>query len=167
MKLITLFIVLSILTTSCNSKEKNTTSTPSHDSTDVKIAVPIGQYVVKVFEDTKGNLWFGTLEKGVAKYDGKQLKYYTTYNGLPSNRVIGIIEDLNGNLWFGTGGGLSKLDGEKFSNFTKEDGLCSNMVSNLFIDSKDNMWIGTWGGVCTYDGKDFNPFPIPYPEINN
>ena len=30
----------------------------------------IGQYVTSIFEDSKGHLWFGTLEKGIAKYDG-------------------------------------------------------------------------------------------------
>ena len=29
----------------------------------------IGQYVTSIFEDSKGHLWFGTLEKGIAKYD--------------------------------------------------------------------------------------------------
>ena len=27
----------------------------------------IGQYVTSVFEDSQGHLWFGTLEKGIAK----------------------------------------------------------------------------------------------------
>lgn len=130
-----------------------------------KVDAQIGQYVVEIFQDSKGNMWFGTLEKGVAKFDGIHLKYMTKKDGLPSNRITNVIEDGDGNLWFGTGAGLSKFDGKSFINFSEKEGLCNNMVSNLFIDSKDNFWIGTWGGVCTFDGERFEDFPIPYPEV--
>ena len=130
-----------------------------------KSASQIGEYVVETFQDSKGNLWFGTLEKGVAKYDGNKLTYLTTKDGLPSNRITNVIEDNSGNLWFGTGAGISKFDGKSFTNYSEKDGLCSDMVSNLFIDSKGNFWIGTWGGVCKFDGTQFENFPIPYPKI--
>ena len=125
----------------------------------------IGEYVVEIFQDTKSNIWFGTLEKGVAKYNGNNLKYLTTKDGLPSNRITNVIEDNLGNLWFGTGSGISKFDGKHFTNYSEEDGLCSDMISNLFIDSKGNFWIGTWGGVCKFDGTRFEKFLIPYPKI--
>jgi len=125
----------------------------------------IGEYVVEVFQDSKENIWFGTLEKGVAKFDGNNLKYLTVEDGLPSNRITDVIEDNSGNLWFGTGVGVSKFDGKIFTNYSEKNGLCSNMVSNLFIDSKGNFWIGTWGGVCKFDGIQFENFPIPYPKI--
>ncbi len=67
--------------------------------------------MVEVFEDAKGNLWFGTIEKGVAKYDGKTLKYITSKDGLPSNYINGIVEDKKGDLWLGGAGGLYKIDG--------------------------------------------------------
>lgn len=125
----------------------------------------IGDYVVEVFEDSKGNIWLGTLEKGVAKYDGKTLQYFTTTDGLPSNRIGSIIEDNAGDLWFGTGSGLSHYDGKTFTNFTTENGLCDNRISNLLIDSRGGFWIGTWGGVCKFDGNKFSDFTIPIPTI--
>lgn len=126
----------------------------------------IDEYVVALCEDSKGNLWFGTLSKGVAKYDGKKLIYITPEDGLPSERVVSIIEDKQGVLWFGTGAGLSSFDGNKFKNYSTKDGLCSDMISNLFIDSKGIFWIGTWAGVCTFDGKQFKDFPLPYPQVD-
>ncbi|MCQ0112929.1 ligand-binding sensor domain-containing protein [Zhouia amylolytica] len=129
-------------------------------------ASQIGQYVVEIYQDSKGNLWFGTLEKGVAKYDGSELIYLTTKDGLPSNRVVSVVEDRSGNLWFGTGSGLSKFDGMSFSNYSVTEGLCNNMISNLFIDSKEDFWIGTWGGVCKFDGVVFEKFIIPNPSVD-
>ncbi|MCK8522836.1 hypothetical protein M0D21_14760 [Aquimarina sp. D1M17] len=164
MKII-LLTLLTILSASCNSQGKKAKTTEIEDQTNQNNISQIGEYVVDTFQDSKGNLWFGTLEKGVAKYDGNKLTYLTIKNGLPSNRITNIIEDDLGNLWFGTGSGVSKFDGKVFTNYTKKDGLCNNVISYLFIDSKGVFWIGTWGGVCTFDGTHFNNFPIPYPKI--
>jgi len=157
--------LLLILSTSCNSQKKKTDTSELDNPEKVATASQIAQYVTNVFEDSKSHLWFGTLEKGIAKYDGNQLKYYTQKDGLPSNRVTGIIEDANGIYWLNTGSGLSKYDGKTFTNFTVKDDFSSNMISNLLIDSKGTFWVGTWGGVFTFDGKEFKHFPLPYPEV--
>jgi len=126
----------------------------------------IGQYVTSVFEDSKGHLWFGTLEKGIAKYDGNTLKYFTKKDGLPTNRVTGIIEDSKGDFWLATGEGVSKFNGKTFTSFpVNKNDFYRNMISQLFIDSEDTFWVGTWGGVYKFDGKSFTHFPIPYPKV--
>lgn len=160
-----LFTILTIFSVACDSPERERDEEKSGISAE-RNAEQIGQYVVEAFQDSKGNLWFGTLEKGVAKYDGSSLIYLTIDDGLPSNRVVSIIEDSAGILWFGTGSGIAKYDGEAFTNFTESDGLCSNAISCLFLDSKGVLWVGTWGGVCKYDGTHFATLKIPYPEID-
>ena len=165
MKLIAL-LILSILSIFCNSQEKPERTNKMQDSSKKEAAFQIGEYVTSTYEDSKGNLWFGTLGKGIAKYDGKELKYYTKEDGLPSNRVTSVREDANGVYWFNTGEGISKFDGQKFTNFRiKANDFSSNMVSQFFIDSKGKYWIGTWGGVYQFDGNKFTPFSIPHPEI--
>jgi ligand-binding sensor domain-containing protein len=153
-------IFLTAFYTSCSSQKK----APKIDKI-IENPVQVGEYVVDIFEDSKANLWFGTLEKGVAKYDGKKLTYFTTNNGLPSNRIVNIVEDSKGVLWFATGAGLSKFDGKTFTNFSTKDGLCDDSISNLLIDSKGDFWIGTWGGVCKFNGKNFTNFTIPKTAI--
>ena len=157
-------VFLILLTTSCNSQDKKVETIEVANQTEHKNDSQIGEYV-GVFEESNGNLWFQTLAKGVAKYDGNKLVYFTMNDGLPSNRIVDIIEDKNGNLWFGTGAGIAKFNGKTFTNFSEKDGLCSDRISNLLIDSKGNFWIGTWGGVCTFDGTQFKDFPIPYPKV--
>ncbi|WP_417559109.1 ligand-binding sensor domain-containing protein [Mesoflavibacter zeaxanthinifaciens] len=159
-------MLLTVLSVSCNSQEKRVDTAGVNPAKVPETASQIGAYVVETFQDTKGTLWFGTLEKGVATYNGKELVYLTTDDGLPSNRIVNIIEDASGNLWFGTGAGLSKYDGKTFVNYSEDDGLCNAMISSLFIDSKGMLWIGTWRGVCKFDGLQFENFPIPYPEVD-
>lgn len=161
----TFLALLTILTVSCTSQETKREKVSIEAPKEQESSSQIGEYVVKTFQDSNGTLWFGTLEEGIAKYDGATLVYLTTADGLPSNRVVDVIEDNSGNLWFATDAGISKFDGKTFTNYSEEDGLCSNMISNLFIDSKGKFWIGTWGGVCTFNGTSFEDFPIPYPTI--
>lgn len=159
-------ILISLLSVSCNSQERKLKINEIDSSNKEKESFQIGQYITTILEDSKGNLWIGTIEKGIAKYDGNTLRYYTTKDGLPSNRITNVKEDTNGILWFATGDGLSKYNGNKFTNYCiKQDDFLANMVSQFFIDSKGEFWIGTWNGVYKFNGKDFTYFPIPYPEI--
>lgn len=144
-----------------NVPENSITELEATPKTDAQIA----DYVVELFEDSRGNLWFGTMSKGVARYDGKALTYFSTKDGLPGSTVASIAEDPEGNLWFGTHSGLSKYDGSTFTNFTTKEGLCDNRVSNVLVDRTGNVWVGTWDGVCRYNGKDFSDFPIPKPDV--
>ena len=117
-----------------------------------------GTLVTEVQQDREGNLWLGTQEKGVSRYDGVQFTTFTTDDGLAHNSAGCIWEDRQGNMWFGTRGGVSRYDGKAFTTFTTEDGLADNSVPSIFEDREGNMWFGTRGGVSRYDGKAFTTF---------
>lgn len=159
-------LLLSIsIVTSCNAQNKindqeNIDINNSNQSPKIEHA-QIADYLTGIFEDSKGILWFSTISKGVAKFDGENLTYDTTIG----NRVGRIVEDSNQNLWFGTHSGVYKYDGHTFTNYSVNDGLCDNLVSNILIDKNGNIWVGTWGGVCRFDGNSFINFPIPKPNI--
>ncbi len=156
-----ILILLSTLSISCDSQEKISNTLKASNGSQ------IAQYVTSAFQDSKGNLWFGTIAKGIARYNGNTLRYFTTEDGLPSDRVISVCEDQVGVLWFATGHGISSLKDEKFTNYVvKEDHPLSNMVSQVFIDQNGEFWIGTWNGVYTFDGQSFSAFAIPYPEVD-
>lgn len=125
----------------------------------------IAKYVVGMLEDRQGNLWFGTLGKGAARYDGTELTYLTIDDGLPGNAVVNIVEDKTGDLWFGTQSGLSRYDGSTFTNFRMEGGEDENRISSLIFDSQDHLWVGTWGGVFRLEGTEFQRFELPIPEV--
>jgi len=42
----------------------------------------IGVFVRRIFQDRKGDLWFGTNSFGVCRYDGERLTYFSTQEGL-------------------------------------------------------------------------------------
>jgi signal transduction histidine kinase len=106
--------------------------------------------------DRQGNLWFGSAQKGVTRYDGQHFQTFTTQDGLAHNDVLDIFEDPQGDLWFATHGGLSRYDGQGFTNLTTHQGLSSNDVHSIAQAADGDLWIGTdGGGVSRYDGQVF------------
>ena len=65
----------------------------------------VSQYIRSIFQDSKGNLWFGTIGEGVVRYDERTLTYFSYPDGFNNSTVYAINEDKNGNLWFGTASG--------------------------------------------------------------
>ncbi|WP_026232201.1 ligand-binding sensor domain-containing protein [Neolewinella persica] len=122
------------------------------------------QHLRKIYQDKKGNLWFGTNVYGVMRYDGDTLVYFDEDDGI-SGRITGITEDEKGNIWFGTARGLTRYDGNAFTNFTEKDGLLNNEIWSLLIDSKGIIWIGTNEGISQFDGEVFTTLSLPKPEV--
>jgi ligand-binding sensor domain-containing protein/signal transduction histidine kinase/CheY-like chemotaxis protein len=88
---------------------------------------------VFVFPDSGNNIWFGTLDGGLLKYDPVKDAFlsYGEQHGLPNNSVYAITEDHSGKLWLSTNRGLSMFDptGESFHNYTVHDGLVGNQFN--------------------------------------
>lgn len=138
----------------------------------------ISEYVVAAFEDSRGNLWFGTNGQGVARYTPANaegpgsLRYVSIEDGLIGDVVTGIAEDRQGRLWFGTHDGASRYDpavaqagsGNPFSGFGIEQGLHGNGCK-LLVDRSGNLWAGTDAGAFRFDGERFHPFDLPTPTI--
>ena len=81
-------------------------------------------YVIQ--EDRSGNIWIGTTD-GLYCFNKKtkDLKRYSTEDGLPNNVICGISEDNDRNIWVSTYMGLSKLAPylNRFANYYASDGL--------------------------------------------
>lgn len=125
---------------------------------------PIAEYVVEIHEDQNGHLWFGTMTRGAARYDGKSLTYITQENGLAGNTVSSMTEDKQGNIWFGTHSGITRFDGREYKSFTMRDGLVNDRVTCIVPDKDGTFWIATFNGVSRFDGKTFETFELPIPE---
>lgn len=108
-----------------------------------------------IYESSNGIIWIGTREGfyGLNEKE-KQIKRYTTDNGLPNNVVYGILEDSFGRLWLSTNRGISCFNPEtgKFRNFTESDGLQSNQfnTSSYCRTSSGQMYFGGINGITTF-----------------
>jgi ligand-binding sensor domain-containing protein len=131
-----------------------------------------------IFQDSKGNYWFGSLQEGVAVYNGKSFKYFTINEGLTDNQIHSIQEDKEGIIWFDTQTGVSSYDGTRVSNRTKAS---KENYQNIFPiqgnDSKKSEWIksendlwfeaGNKSGVYRYDGQQLHYLDLPPQKVLN
>lgn len=121
------------------------------------------------FLDKDDNLWFGTTNDGVYKFDGSNFVHFTEKEGLSNNKISCIYQVDNGDLWFGTANGISIFNGTKFTHLKIPEYKIStdwlkksypmvnpNEVQSIVQDKNGMFWIGTNGaGAYRYDGKSF------------
>ena len=108
--------------------------------------------LISLVIDTQENVWIGTHDNGLAKFDGKNWAVYDIGNsGLTSNRAWALNIDAQENVWVGDID-LAKFDGENWTVYTRDNsGLPSSNVFYLTTDARGNKWIGTsGGGVAVY-----------------
>jgi ligand-binding sensor domain-containing protein/serine phosphatase RsbU (regulator of sigma subunit) len=121
-----------------------------------------------MYEDRKGNLWFGTYNGGLSKLNSKEKKFefIDTHNGLASNWITSITEDRKGNLWIGhwknenNPGGISRIDpAGHIKVFNNSNGLHDDHIWCIREDAEGNMLIGTTEqGLDIFKGERFVSF---------
>lgn len=125
-----------------------------------------------IHQDRKGNYWFGSLQEGVARYNGKSFTYFNSEDGLTDNQIHNIEEDEKGVIWFNTQQGVSSYDGSKIVNHTKV-GVGKSQTDFPFhnpeplqgqwLKSHKDLWFeaGTKEGVYRYDGQKLTYLSFP------
>jgi len=124
-------------------------------------------YVISIFEDSKGNLWAGTDGGGLNLYNRDKENFIrflnnpNNQNSLSQNRVNSICEDDSGNIWLATnGGGLNKYNPKtkQFTHFKHDaenpNSLSSDMVFSVVWDKSGFLWIATQNGLNRLNLKD-------------
>ena len=163
-------LCLGILICSCAPKSNPTQKAQGSESKiDSSIFLKYTTGVRSILEDSKGNIWFGSHNEGVCRFDGNSLKYFTVEDGLSNNQVRSIYEDSNGLVWFECGQGLSHYDGQKITTPTERNYQSRNdwqMGENDLWFKNDEMsgYNEREGhpGVYRYDGAtlNFHEFPV-------
>lgn len=128
--------------------------------------------VRSVVVDKAGTVWFGTMNDGLASFDGTTWRTFTTRNSdLLSGSVRQLATDGN-TIWAGTwGGGLARFDGSNWTVYTSEETeLPNNYISTLYVDRQGTLWVGTENtGLTTFDGTTWSRFDdqgnIPFPTV--
>ncbi len=131
-----------------------------------------------IFQDSEGNHWFGSLEEGVAVYNGKSFRYFTIKDGLTDNQIRTIQEDNNGVIWFSTQNGVSSYDGSIIRNHTYSVNGTStdiftiqntNPLQGEWMKSDNDLWFSASikEGVYRYDGEKIKYLAFPPQKVLN
>lgn len=100
---------------------------------------------LSILESRRGEMWFGSANGGLSRYDGRYFAHFTMKQGLNSDRIHSMLEDSKGNLWFGMDnyGGITRYDGKNFTHFDAEAGINSRVIYDIIEDRHGNLWFGT------------------------
>lgn len=116
--------------------------------------------ILGIFQDRDGELWLGTNQGGINRFDGRKFVQITKEDGLADNLVYSFDYDAKGRIVVGTGAGLSVINGRKIFNLTTANGLPHNGVVKVFTDLKGTTWVGTGKGLARMEGDSVRPFHI-------
>lgn len=134
--------------------------------------------IYSIYQDLKGNIWFGTNPVGVCQYNGTTFNWITEedvteFRNEGANGVRSITEDHNGDFWFNTEYRYSIYDsttlqsGEFYHRHKSIGGLDGVEDSNLdeylstVMDDNNNLWFVTYRhGVWKYDGTTITNYAV-------
>lgn len=134
--------------------------------------------VYSIYEDIKGNLWFGTNPVGVCRYDGNSFDWITEedvteFRNEGANGVRSITEDANGDFWFNTEYRYGVYDSATINSkafYTRHesigglDGKKDSQLDEYLSTVRDNsgdLWFVTYrDGVWKYDGSEITHYAV-------
>ncbi len=100
-----------------------------------------------VLEDKNGYLWIGTHGGGLARFDGREFKVYTTRDGLLSNIVHYLKLDSRQNLWIVHPRGISRFDGVSFKGFKPTGSPSASRRVRRVFELSDSIFFVTSQGL--------------------
>ncbi|RYD75068.1 MAG: hypothetical protein EOP53_17155, partial [Sphingobacteriales bacterium] len=138
--------------------------------------------IYSIYHDRKGNIWFGTANFGICRFDGKFLSWLyedhlTNIADGGSFGIRSILEDKTGKFWFcntsyrydisdsivydGNNAMISYKHETGIANFKAPDGKSMIYYLSAIEDNSANIWMATYDqGVWKYDGKNMTPFSV-------
>lgn len=113
-------------------------------------------------------IWIGTNGYGVVVVQPatKNIKRYTSADGLPSNTVRDV--ETEGcpkfcdfrDVWIATDGGVGHWDGTRWTAYTTADGLPANDVRGVAPIQRNVVWAATAKGAAYFDGQAWQAFTL-------
>lgn len=125
---------------------------------------------VTMFEDSHGNLWFGTYNGGLYRLDGRSgsMEIFDTRNGLWGNFVTYITEDYRGDIWVSSmedwesRGGITVFSPDGTLIYNTDNGLQAQHILSMIEDKEKNILIADRdAGLFIYKGDHFTSFTTP------
>ncbi len=102
-----------------------------------------------VVQSSSGYLWIGT-DQGVARYDGRKFRTFTSRDGLIDNTVL-TIREFKGKMWLKTlSNRINYLEGDKIKEYKYTfdgDPLPKNALREVLVDEAGKKWL------CSYFPK--------------
>ncbi|HMR42234.1 MAG TPA: two-component regulator propeller domain-containing protein [Saprospiraceae bacterium] len=112
----------------------------------------LGDFIYKVFVDSKGRVWFGTDGRGLGVLENNRINTYDNANGGAFDGVYAIAEDRRGHIWLGSSDrGIFEFDGHTFQPLSLPKRTKDKTITSLITDQKGNILIVHPSGIDLLD----------------
>src|SRR5271167_2069690 len=97
--------------------------------------------------DRDGDLWIGTVGKGLFRIHGNVVDHYDHTNGLSGDSVWALFEDREGIVWAGTTSGIDSFRDPAVATFTPTEGLGKDLAAGILASRDGSVWIANSGSL--------------------
>src|SRR5271157_213902 len=97
--------------------------------------------------DRDGDLWIGTVGKGLFRVHGNVVDHYDHTNGLSGDSVWALFEDREGIVWAGTTSGIDSFRDPAVATFTPTEGLGKDLAAGILASRDGSIWVANSGSL--------------------
>lgn len=120
-------------------------------------------FTYSLSQDGRGFLWIGT-GQGLSRYDGDEIKKFTTKDSLSADFITTDLRTASGNLVFGHyQGGVTLFDGLRFHELLP-DTLGTKVVS-VSEDRDHNLWVATQSEGLVFIPAEKTGIAMHFPDV--
>jgi ligand-binding sensor domain-containing protein/signal transduction histidine kinase len=113
-------------------------------------------HIYKVYFDSKGSLWIGTMGEGLWQLQNGMLRQYTTAHGLVNNSIRSLFEDNKGRLWIGTEVGISLMENDRIKAVSVFEENYHAFINDITQDAYGTLWFATDAGLLRHHNGRFD-----------
>ncbi len=118
--------------------------------------------IQSLLEDHEGAIWVGTQERGLLRFQGRQIGLFGVNEGLSNQAIHCVVETKQGVVLAGTHEGLFRHRGTRFERVPLPEPWLTEPILAMAVDGEGWIWLSSRkGGLARWDGSRFEPTALP------
>ena len=97
--------------------------------------------------DRDGNLWVGTVGKGLFRIRGNVVDHFQHRDGLSGDSVLALLEDREGIVWTVTTNGIDSFRDPRITIFSAREGLGADAAAGVLASKDGTIWVANAGSL--------------------